>query len=333
MQSALKIRLLLRGMRSNEVVLGAVVVIVAVVLLVATAVVYLHPMGRKAISFETTDVASINVGEDVRVAGVPVGKITKLAIQPTAVRVVAEISEDTFIGTDSTVEVRMLTPVGGYAVTIIPVGNKPLGDAVIPVDHVTVPYSIADVLQAAPHVTDNVNGTTIEATIDQVAQGLQHNSASVGSIVAGLNSIATIMDQQRDQVEKTMALAAEYLKTFNGSREFVFQLLQKIDVVESTYDTNKVGFDYAYQMLGDVVVRLVPVEQFYRDHKEQLLAAINQARDAISNFEKSLDPVIGQLKGISGQLQSWLTPDGMRTLGGGTILATGICVPIPGRVC
>jgi phospholipid/cholesterol/gamma-HCH transport system substrate-binding protein len=341
MQRTLKRRLgtggsattLFRRIRTSEAMLGGLVVIVALILLAAAAVLYLHPTGRKAMSFETTDAASLTVGEDVRVAGVPVGKVTKLSIRSAAVRVDTELDNDTFVGADSTVDVRMLTPVGGYAVTVVPIGDQPLGDAVIPADRVTVPYSIADVLAAVPHVTGNVDGTTIKADIDQVADGLRRNSASVSSLVAGLNSIATVMDAQRDQVDKTMALAAEYLQTFNGSREFVFHLLQQIDIVESTYDTSSAGFDESYVLLGDVMNRIIPEERFYLAHSQELVDAVAGARGAIGDFRKSLDPVLDQLRGLRAQLESWLTPQGLRALGGGTILATGLCIPVSGRTC
>ncbi|MVU80728.1 MCE family protein [Nocardia sp. ET3-3] len=327
MQSALK------RIRENEVLLGSSVVFIAVVALAATTLLYVHPLGRKTISFETTDASALSTGEDVRVAGISVGKITKIVMQPAAVRVEAEIKDDTFVGSDSRVEIRMLTPVGGYAVTLIPLGNASLKQGSIAADHVSVPYSIGDVLQAAPHVTDKVNGTTIEANIDQVAQALQHNSTSVGSLIAGMNSIATVMDHQRGQVRTIMDLATEYLQTFNGSRDFVFDLIRQIDIVLTTYNNTHVGFNEAYRLLGAVLVSIQPEEKFYLDHKDQVLAAVNKLKGAIADFQTSMGPAIDNLQGLRSQLEAWLTPQGLATIAGGTLSANQICVPIPGRTC
>lgn len=327
------VRAAARRVRGSEVLLGSTVVIVAVIFLAAAGLVYFHPPGHKTISFETTDASSLSVGEDVRVAGVTVGKVSKITIQQATVRVDADIENDTEVGADSRVEVRMLTPVGGYAVTIIPMGSKPLGRAGIPAEHVRVPYSIGDVLQAAPHVTDKVNGADVNANIDQVADAMQHNSTSIQSIIAGMNSIATVMDQQRDQVRRVADLASEYLQTFNGSRDFVFELLRKTEIVVSTYGATYAGFNISYMRLGDILHKIEPFERFYVNHKDQLREAVTKVRQSVADFQKTLGPALDQMKQLQSQFQAWLGPDGLKTLAGGTVMASNICVPVAGRTC
>lgn len=323
----------LRRASKNEFRLGTLVLVVVVAALVATAVVYKFPTGQKTVTFESVDASAVREGQDVRVAGVSVGKVTKVDLQQDTVLVQAQIDGTTFVGADTRIEVRMLTPVGGYFVTVIPLGDVDLGVNVIPKDRVTMPYSIAEVLQAAPNVTDNVDGRTIQANIDQLADGLQHNSASVGTLVTGLDSVATVMSKQRDQVRTTLDLAEEFLNTFNGNREFIFSMIQRVEIVLATYYTYRDGFNETYKLLGDVLIRLIPLEEFHMNHKEETLAAVNEARDTFQGFQQSINPVIDQLSGLRNQLEALLTPDGVRELGGGKILASDICIPIPGRTC
>ncbi|WP_036511516.1 MlaD family protein [Nocardia aobensis] len=326
-------RRVMRRIVASETLLGTVVVVTAVVALGATTLFYTHPVGQRTVAFETTDAAALATGQEVRVAGITVGKVTKVAFRPDTVLVEAQVSDDTFIGDDSHVEVRMLTPVGGYAVTIVPLGRAPLGSRVLPADHVSVPYSIGDVLQAAPHVTDKVDGTTVDANIDQVAQALQHNSTSVGSLISGMNSIAAVMDRQRSQVEQITGLASEYLKSFDANRDFVFDLIRQIDVVVSTYDNAHVGFNEAYSLLGDVLMRVQPEMKFYLDHKDQVRAVVDQVKKSIESLDTTMGPAMDKLQGLRAQLEAWLTPQGLATVSGGTILASNVCIPLPGRTC
>lgn len=326
-------RQMMRRIVASETLLGTVVVVTAVVALGATTLFYTHPVGQRTVAFETTDAAALTTGQEVRVAGITVGKVTKVSFRPDTVLVEAQVSDDTFIGDDSHVEVRMLTPVGGYAVTVVPLGRAPLGSRVIPADHVTVPYSIGDVLQAAPHVTDKVDGATVDANIDQVAQALQHNSTSVGSLISGMNSIAAVMDRQRSQVEQITGLASEYLKSFDANRYFVFDLIRQIDVVVSTYNNAHVGFNEAYSLLGDVLMRVQPEMKFYLDHKDQVRAVVDQVKKSIESLDTTMGPAIDKLQGMRAQLEAWLTPQGLATVSGGTILASNICIPLPGRTC
>lgn len=323
-----------RRMRSNSVVHGAAVVLVVAAALVAAGAVYVHPLGRKTISFATTDAASLAAGEDVRVAGISVGKVSGLSIGPDVVRVDLSIDDSTFVGSESTIDVRMLTPVGGYAVTVISDGERPLAPhQVIPADRVRVPYSIADVLQAAPHMTDRVDGGTIDANIDQIATALQHDNTSIKSIIDGLNSIAAVLDRQREQVHTIMDFSAEYLRAFNGSRDFIFDLLRRVDIVVSTYDAAKAGFDETYERLGDILFRVTPLLKFYLEHKDELSNAITGLRDAIGDLRTNLGPALDNMTGLRERLQNWLGPEGLRAIGGGALLASDICVPTPGRTC
>ena len=179
----------------------------------------------------------------------------------------------------------------------------------------------------------DLRGTQYHANVDQVATALQHNAPSVGSLISGLNSIATVMDRQREQVRTIMDLASEYLQTFNGSREFVFELIRQIEIVLSTYNDVHVGFNVSYELLGDVLARLIPEERFYLDHKDEVRDAVNKVRTAIGDFQTTFGPAIDRLQGLRTQLEAWLTPEGLTTISGGTLLASGLCVPIQGRTC
>ncbi|WP_083884434.1 MlaD family protein [Nocardia higoensis] len=323
----------LHRLTHSEVGLGVAVVLVAVILLGATTLLYLRPAGQRTITFETTDASALSPGLEVRVAGVAVGKITSIALRPDVVAVEARIDDTTVVGDESRVEVRMLTPVGGYAVTLIPLGDEPLGDAVIPSSNVTVPYSIGDVLQAAPTVTDRVEGATIDADIEQVAAALEHNTTSVGSMISGMNSIAAVMDRQRQQVREIADLASEYLHSFEADREFVFDLVRQVDMVVTTYNNTHVGFNEAYRLLGEVLMRLQPIEAYYLDHRQEVIDAADRARTSIADFTADMGPAMDQLMSLRDQLMAWLGPDGLAAVRGGTVLASEICVPLPGRTC
>ncbi|GAC68504.1 MlaD family protein [Gordonia soli] len=324
----------LRSAWGDDRVLGAVVVLVTVAILATFGILYLRPAAQKTIAFETTDASAITTGQDVRVAGISIGKVTDLTMEPNRVRVSMRVDESMAIGDQSRVEVRMLTPVGGYAITLVPLGEKSSGaDPVIPSERVSVPYSIGDVLQSAPTVTDEVDAVDVNANLAQVAGALRANSTSLRSIVDGMNAVTGVFDRQRTQVHRIAALASEYLRDFNANREFVFDLIRKIDVVVTTYHNNSAGFNYTYYLLGMVLSRLQPFMKFYLQNSDLVRTNIYALRDAITEMQKHMGPALDNLVAMRDQLAKWLTPKGIREVGGGTLLASDVCVPIAGREC
>lgn len=336
MQRTVNRRKRLRGVLScwdDDRRIGAAVATVVVIALVATAMLYANPPGRKKVSFETTDVSAISVGQDVRVAGVSVGSVSEMHLAAETVRVTLDVEKDIEVGTESRVDVRMLTPVGGYAITLVPMGAEAIGDRPLPAAQVTVPYSIGDVLQAAPTVTEEVDAADIDANLHQVADALQSNPDSIGSMISGMTSLARVMNRQREQVRTITALASEYLTGFNADRDMIFHTIREMDLVLSTYNTNHAGFNEAYRLLGDILMTVAPFEESYLNHSDELASRIAEARTTIEDFNTTMGPSIDALTAAREDLAAWLTPEGIAEIGGGRLMASDICLPVPGREC
>ncbi|WP_044506302.1 MlaD family protein [Gordonia sp. KTR9] len=318
---------------SKQIKVGLSMVVIAVLALTLTAYFYTNPPGRSTLVFETDDASSIDVGTDVRVAGIGVGQVTKLRIKENAVEVQLELDSETFIGDKTRVDVRMLTPVGGYAVTLIPLGDRPLGSSVIPVDRVSVPYSIGDVLQAAPTVTDQVEGSTIDANIGQVSRALERNPDSVDAIIDGMGSLATVMDKQRSQVGQIFDMTSKYFDTFDASKEMIFDMIVDLDSVLVTYNNTYSGFNEAYRLLGDTLSRLVPLEKFFLNHEPQFRPVILGLSDAVKEAQRNMKPAIDTLQLLRDRLAAWVTPQGMLAMSDGKLMASDICIPVRGVTC
>lgn len=68
--------------------------------------------GVYEISADLTDAAGLQSGNEVRIAGVKVGRITKVGLTDTAARVTMEIAKDIRIPEETTLEVKLKTLLG-----------------------------------------------------------------------------------------------------------------------------------------------------------------------------------------------------------------------------
>ncbi|MCF8571343.1 MlaD family protein [Gordonia sp. HY002] len=317
---------------TNHKLLGVGVIVTVVLVLAGIFILYVHPPGKKSITFEVTDAASIHSGEDVRVAGIVVGKVSEVTMQQQSVLVEARIDESTFVGDQATVDVRMLTPVGGYAITLTPRGSSELSET-IPVSRVTVPYSIGDVIQAAPHTTDDVETPTWHSNIQQVADSLGKNDTSLRSIVDGLDSVTGVFAKQRDQVHQVAELASRYLNTFESNKDFVFSLVKKLDSVVTTYHVNSAGFNYAYKLFSTVLYRAAPTFRTYLVNSQAYEPQIRSIMGQIRTMEAELVPTINGLIGMRDKLKSSLTPGSLRQMSNGQLMLENLCIPLAGKEC
>ncbi|OZC63667.1 hypothetical protein CH306_25885 [Rhodococcus sp. 15-725-2-2b] len=322
-----------RDFSERQHAIGLFAIVVTLAIIAAATYVYLEPPGQQVVSFESTDVASLKTGADVRVAGVSVGSVDELVLGENSVEVRAKIDDSVFVGDTTSVDVRLLTAVGGYYVTLLPNGKDALDGAVIPQSRVSVPYSIADVLQQAPRITDAVDPVDVSADIEQVASGLSNNAQSVGSVISGLDSIAEVMNHQREQITTTLNLAQSYVHTFNVNREYVFALMKKIELVLARYNATWQGFNETYQLLGEILERVSPIAWFYYDNRARVKEAVTTLRTGFRSMQEQMNPVIDQLTSILTALRGIADRGGPDDVGKNVILASDVCVPLPGKGC
>ncbi len=307
----------------------------AIALLIATAaVVYVRPPGNSTVTFYTDDAASIRVGDGVRVAGIPVGKIERITIEPTLVRVDATVDDDAFIGDRSQVDVRMLTVVGGYYVNVTSLGDVPLGSTPIPKARVRMPYSLMQTLTDVEEVTENIDPAPVERGLDELGTGLSGTGAdALQNMLDAANSVVSVVSRQRGQVSRILSVSDEYLASLNGFRGQLVELIRKAAILEQTLVTYGDGFSGALLGLGEVGQRAAtPIGTFYGTHREQVLDVVEQLLGVAGALENQTEPMIEGLRGLRERMQQVLTAAGGEA-DEPTLLATDLCIPLPGKPC
>jgi phospholipid/cholesterol/gamma-HCH transport system substrate-binding protein len=318
---------------NNDLLAGALVVAVIAIVVAGVSYFYLAPPGRQSVTFTTRDAAAVTGGEDVRVAGISVGKVSSVELRDKDVKVTVELDDTVRVGNRTRVKVQLLTAVGGYFVALQPSGPVSQDSRTITPDRVTVPYTVADILQELPRVTDNVTGAPVDQSMVQVADGVGRNTAAFRNAMDGLQTVATIMDRQKGQVESILSMAGQYTGTFAKSRDFVMELVRKVNVALSQYYTYRYGFSEAFRQLGGVLERLGVLTQFYLNHEYEFDNGVVGLRDLAKRLETSTQSVIDRLEPMRDQLMR-LVGDGKHKSSDQFVIdASAMCLPVPGRTC
>lgn len=90
--------------------LGIVGVFAIVVALVTTGLAYVNPADQAGYTAHSATSGGVRVGDEIRVAGVPVGKVTGVRLSRTLVEMTFDVDRSVAIGSDTTLDIRLLTP-------------------------------------------------------------------------------------------------------------------------------------------------------------------------------------------------------------------------------
>ncbi|MEZ0364866.1 MlaD family protein [Mycobacterium sp. pUA109] len=311
---------------------GVITITLTAIVALVVAWVYIAPPNRKLVTFYTDDAASVRTGDTVRVAGINVGTVKNVALEPERVRVQLSVDDDVFIGDQTQVEVRMLTVVGGYFVTLLPLGDRALGRNPIPIDRVTMPYSLIRTLSDATKITDQVQPRPIKESLDQIQGGLAGtNTEILAKIIDAGDSVSQVLERQRGQLTSILEMSNEYLGTMNNNRQLLEYLIARVAILEETMMLYGDGFAGGMLGLGKIVDKIYPLIPFYFEHRDDFIARV---RGVLSEFQTIADrngALVRWLRRVRGRMQTTLDAQNAGTPP--QLLATDLCFPIEGRIC
>jgi len=314
----------------RPLLLGICALLMVFVVAVTTAAVYLRPPGQQAVVFYTDDAATVRPGDSVRIAGVEVGRITDLTLEPEQIRVRAMVDRDAFVGDRSQIQVRMRTVVGGYYTAIESLGDRPLGDRTIPRERVTLPYNLIRTVTEATRITDGVQGVSVRDALSQAADGLTGDGVrTISTILAAGNSLTTAIDSQRGQISKILDMSDEYITALRGHTDQLKAMLSKVSILEQTLVVYSAGFGQALSGMGDVLDSMNPIGQFYTGHRDKFIEKVRNWQLIVRTWANRSGVVVNALRRVRDKLERVLDAQNARPV----LLATDLCIPVPGQAC
>ena len=321
----------LRKVLKNPIAWGAGGFVFALVVALVLAYIYFNPPGqRKIITFYTDDAVSLTPGDDVRMAGITVGEVKDVSLEAKQVRVRARINDDAFVGDQSQVEVRMLTVVGGYYVNINSIGDRPLNDAPVPLERVTMPYSLIRALNDSTKITQDVNTKPINQSLNEVQESLTGtNVETLSAIIQAGNSIMSTIDSQRGQVTKILDMSNEYIRTLTEYRGQIAQLVRKMAILTQALTLYGKGLLSIIDGLGETLMALKPVGDFYENHRVQFTEKVQQYMHRTRLFVERNGLTVRLLQRVQNLFERVLDAQNAEP----ALLATDLCFPVPGNPC
>lgn len=312
--------------------LGAITVVAVMVVAAIVGYIYERPPNHRIVSFYTDDAASIRPQDTVRIAGIVVGTVEGLSLEANQVRVRASIEKSAFVGDQSQVQIRMLTVVGGYYVTIIPLGNAALGDRSIPKERVTTPYTLIQALTDTTKITENVKPKPIKDNIDELQEGLRGtNVNSVASVLNAGNAITSTLEKQRGQISEILNLTDEYIDRLAKYRDRLQDYIRKIAVLEQALVLEGKSFADSILGIGGVIESLKPVVDLYDTHREDFIEKVRALLGEFRTIASRNGLVVRLLGRVHDRMERAL--DRQNNFIRPELLATDICIPVHGSPC
>jgi phospholipid/cholesterol/gamma-HCH transport system substrate-binding protein len=242
---------------------GVIGVVVIVAALAATAMAYLNPTGQTGYTAHLPNSAGVRAGDQVRIAGIPVGKVTGVRLAAAVVEMKFDVERSVVVGSESTLDIKLLTPLGGHYVALDPKGDIPLGRNVIPPQRVALPFEVNDIIQAATPLIKEVNGQVIHDTFTEVANAASKHPDAIRDLLRSANALTTSMSKSTADFHRSLDFANNGLRAMVAGRKQLITLFEQLDIIGKMYTSKAVDIVEFFGLFSELARILDRITVFY----------------------------------------------------------------------
>ncbi|TDH50297.1 MCE family protein [Mycobacterium eburneum] len=313
---------------------GIVALVVIVAALAATGLAYLNPTGKTTYTAHLSTAGGVRPGDEVRIAGINVGAVTGIRLRGTEVEMTFDVQHSVAVGSQSTLEVKMLTPLGGHYVALDPKGEIPLGRTVLPAQNTTTPFEISDIIQTATPLVKEVNGQVIHDTFSEVANAANRYPDALRDVLTSAHALTESLSTMTTDFHKGLNFAGNGISAMVAGRKQIVALTEQLALLGRTYTAKSVDIVEYFTAL-DELARMI--DRFMVFYGREVAPIVNGIDDIIDTLVAHPDR-LGQAAISLGQALEIVWPmlsgNGI-TIDEGHFLVPGqdLCLPHIMRQC
>lgn len=232
---------------------------------------------------ELTHASGLSDGDEVRVAGVPVGSVSQIELDGGVARVEFDLEPGLELTDDSRAAVKLATLLGRTYLEVTPGSGAPTADRTIPVTRTTPAYTISTVVSETGRTAEALDLGALDAAVDAGVEVLDAlDPATVGSALDGTTRLARVAVSQDAELRR------------------LFDLVTRVTATVSAQSDQIAG------LIDDAAV----VSQLVVDRRETLTSLVTTGRQAVTDLDAlaatnraGLTTVLGQLDAVLGVIQ------------------------------
>lgn len=284
----------------NPVVVGAIsLAVVAMLVLAAFRAQDLPVIGGGDTYYAAfAESGGLKANDEVRIAGVRVGKVEKVELDGDHVKVTFRIESDSGFGQDTRAEIKVKTLLGAMYLGLEPAGAGQLEEgSEIPVERTSSPYDVVDAFSGLAQTSERIDTDRLAESLSTLADltrntpeefqealsGVSRLSANIAArdeqintLLKNLDRVTTVLDERDQDIVGLMKESDVLFRALVARRESVHALL------ESTSLMSKELTVLVRQSRADLKPAL--------EHLDNVITVLNKNEDNLDNSLRLMAP-------------------------------------------
>ncbi|WP_101312811.1 MULTISPECIES: MCE family protein [Mycobacteriaceae] len=280
---------------------GLIGVLVIASVLAATGVAFVNTSGMNSYALLLRSSGGLRAGDDVRIAGISVGKVSSVRIDKSLVKATFTVDHSIPVGSDSRADIRMLTPLGGHYVALYPEGSIPLGSMPIPPERTSVPFEINELFQNFTPVVKKVDAKVIHDSLMEVANAVDKYPDGLRDFFQSSQTLIKALEPTTEDFHATLNYANEYLRAFKTGKAQLAQIVTMLSKLGAKYRNNVTDLIEVFVLFKELFRLVNRFTTAYARDYEPMLNGLDDIVDTLTKYPEKLGKAAeqwGQLVGI-----------------------------------
>ena len=288
----------------NPTPIGAIGLVFLLVLLVAAFNAAKLPLigGGTEYSAYFSESANLKTGDDVRIAGIKVGKVSSVSIvtdKSECVNPNPQLSgcvkasftiKNGFIGNQSTVDIKLKTLLGAKYLNINSVGQiSQDSHNAIPISRTTTPFDIYPAFTQLTRTIQDLNTKNLSESFRVLAQDFQGTPNEVRPVIDGLSRLSNTIASRDSALQQLLARTNQVTGTLAARDQDLTQLISDGNLLLQELNARR---DAIHSLFINTQILSTQLRGLVSDNQKTigpLLNSLDQILTLLKNNEDSLD--------------------------------------------
>ncbi len=284
----------------NPVTIGAASIAVIVLLVLAAFRAQDLPLigGGDTYYASFSEAGGLKVNDEVRIAGVRVGKVNSVELEDGEVKVGFKVKTDSTFGKETGAAIKVKTLLGAMYLSLEPAGSGQLEEGgTIPVERTSSPFDVVDAFSGLAETSADIDTDQLAESLTTLADLTRNTPEEFRSALTGVSALSETIASRDEQINSLLQNLERVSTVLNARDDDIVSLMRDSDVLFRALVARREAVHNLLVSTSDLSSELTKlVTQSRADlkpalgHLENVLAVLNKNQDNLDNSLRLMEP-------------------------------------------
>jgi phospholipid/cholesterol/gamma-HCH transport system substrate-binding protein len=280
----------------NPVVIGAISISVIVLMLLAAFRAQDLPLigGGDRYTAAFTEAGGLKPEDEVRIAGVRVGKVESVELDGDHVQVTFRVKTDSAFGTETGAAIKVKTILGAMYLALEPEGSGQLEeDDEIPVERTSSPFDVVEAFSGLAETAQEIDTDQLAAGLTTLADLTRNTPEEFRAALSGVSALSANIAAKNERINTLLTNLDRVTTVLSDRDDDIIKLMQDSDVLFQALVARR---DAVHDLLVATTTLSTELTALVRDTREDLKPALTQLESVVQVLNKNEDNIDNSLR-------------------------------------